>query len=299
MADYSEIGSENAELLQAIIDGETYDGEATSRNAAILKSIIDKEEYTDDPQSEIEALLIQLKAVIEAGGDFSKVDISLSDYNNLTPAEKADATKIYFITGTDYLYYLNIKYKGEFPIVLESNNTVETTSVQQITLEKGYHYLFTTIYSGGQFTNAIIEAGSQRVFNQDGYDRVIYVISTQDAEVTYTARGGIDSNKYIKFRIKKNDVYDDSLMFTNTPQSAWNVSQSPTISVEKDSYYMITYKASEAPNITGATPVCYTYIGETDAKKSISMIIKATADSITISDYNENYSYFYYQKLTY
>lgn len=71
MADYSKIGSENAELLQAIIDGETYDGEATSRNAAILKSIIDKEEYTDAPQSKIEELLIQLKAVIESGGGSS------------------------------------------------------------------------------------------------------------------------------------------------------------------------------------------------------------------------------------
>jgi DNA-directed RNA polymerase subunit RPC12/RpoP len=29
------------------------------------------------------------------------------------------------------------------------------------------------------------------------------------------------------------------------------------------------------------------------------MIIKTTAASITIADYNTNYSYFYYQKLTY
>lgn len=293
--------SENSELLQALIDDEGYDGPVTSRNSAILNSIVKKTEYTEDPQSEIESLLLELKEVIESGGGggITEVDISQSDYDNLTPEEQADSTKMYFITGTYYIYYQGIRYVGEFPIVLESNNTVETTSVQTITLEKGYHYLFTTIYSSGQFTNAVIEAGNARVFNQDGYDRTIYVISTQDAEVTYTARGGIDSNKYIKFRIKKDDVYDDSLMFTNTVQSTWNVSQSPTISVDKDAYYMITYKASEAPNITGATPVCYTYIGETDAKKSISMIIKATANSITIADYNTNYSYFYYQKLTY
>lgn len=293
--------SENSELLQALIDDEGYDGPVTSRNSAILDSIVKKKEYTEEPQSEIESLLLELKEVIESGGGggITKVDISQSDYDNLTPEEQADSTKMYFIIGTYYIYYQGIRYVGEFPIVLESNNTVETTSVQTITLEKGYHYLFTTIYSSGQFTNAVIEAGSARVFNQDGYDRTIYVISTQDAEVTYTARGGIDSNKYIKFRIKKDDVYDDSLMFTNTVQSTWNVSQSPTISVDKDAYYMITYKASEAPNITGATPVCYTYIGETDAKKSISMIIKATANSITIADYNTNYSYFYYQKLTY
>ena len=233
------------------------------------------------------------------GGDITSVTLTQAEYDLLTPTQKADASKLYIISNTTYIYWKGIKYNGDFPIDLESNNTVETTSVQTITLEKGYHYLFTTIYSSGQFTNATIEAGNSRVFNQDGYDRTIYVISTQDAEVTYTARGGIDSNKYIKFRIKKDDVYDDSLMFTNTPNSTWNVSQSPTISVDKDAYYMITYKASEAPNITGATPVCYTYIGETDAKKSISMIIKTTAASITIADYNTNYSYFYYQKLTY
>lgn len=234
-----------------------------------------------------------------SGGGITEVDITQVAYDLLSPEEKADTTKIYFITNTTYFYYGGIKYNGEFPIDLSSDNTVETTSTQTITLEKGYHYLFTTIYSGGQFTNAVIEAGSQRVFNQDGYDRVIYVISTQDTTVTYTQRGGIDSNKYIKFRIQQDGIEKDDLMFTNTPQSAWNVSQSPTISVEKDSYYMISYKASAAPNITGATPVCYTYIGETDAKKSISMIIKANSNSITISDYNENYQYFYYQKLTY
>lgn len=198
-----------------------------------------------------------------------------------------------------YFYYMGIKYKGEFPIEIESDNTVITTSTQGVTLEKGCHYLMTTIYSGGVFTNANIEAGATRVFNTDGYDRTIYIISTSATNVSYSRTGGIDPNKFVKFRIKQNGEYVDDLAFTNALQSAWSVSQSPTISVEKDAYYMITYKASAAPNITNATPVCYAYIGETDAKKSISMIIKANDDSITINDYNTSYSYFYYQKLIY
>lgn len=198
-----------------------------------------------------------------------------------------------------YFYYMDIRYKGEFPIEIESDNTLITTSSPGVTLEEGYHYLMTTIYSGGVFTNANIEAGATRVFNTDGYDRTIYIISTSATNISYSRTGGIDPNKFVKFRIKQNGEYVDDLAFTNALQSAWSVSQSPTITVEKGSYYMITYKASAAPNITNATPVCYAYIGETDAKKSISMIIKANEDSITINDYNTNYSYFYYQKLIY
>ena len=43
-------------------------GEDWGRNAAILQATIDGTEYTDPPQSRIEALLLELKAVIEAGG---------------------------------------------------------------------------------------------------------------------------------------------------------------------------------------------------------------------------------------
>lgn len=231
--------------------------------------------------------------------DLDKINLTQAEYDLLSQAQKEDATKIYFITGTGYMYYMDIKYNGVFPIEIESDNTLITTSSQSVTLEKGYHYLMTTIYSGGAFGNATIEGGASRVFNTDGYDRTIYIISTSATNVTYSRSGSLDSNKFVKFRIKQNGEYVDDLMFTNTPQSAWSMSQSPTITVEKGSYYMITYKASAAPNITNATPVCYAYIGETDAKKSISMIIKANENSITINDYNTNYSYFYYQKLIY
>lgn len=39
-----------------------------SRSEAILQATINGEEYTDYPQSRIEELLLELKAVIEAGG---------------------------------------------------------------------------------------------------------------------------------------------------------------------------------------------------------------------------------------
>lgn len=61
MADYSEVGGENVNVLKALINGEEYEGPITSRNSAIIKSIIDNTEYTDEAKSEIEALLLQLK----------------------------------------------------------------------------------------------------------------------------------------------------------------------------------------------------------------------------------------------
>jgi hypothetical protein len=199
-----------------------------------------------------------------------------------------------------YLYYMDKKYETEVPIELESDNTIVTTSTNTVTLEAGYHYLFTTIYSGGAFNpETVKEGGTSRVFNTDGYDRVMYIVSTGSANVTYGRSGSIDSNKYIKFRIKKGGEYADDFIFKNASaiDTAFEVSNSPTLNLEAGKYYMISYKASLAPNLTGATPICYAYLGETDAKKSISMIIRADSDTVVISDYNTSYSYFYYQKL--
>ena len=65
--DYARPGGENVELLQALIDdAESYTKDTHSRNAEILKSIINNTEYTDPPQSEIEELLLELKAHIAA-----------------------------------------------------------------------------------------------------------------------------------------------------------------------------------------------------------------------------------------
>ena len=50
------------------------------RNAAILQATIDGTPYTDPPQSRIEELLIELKAVIEAGGGGG----GTTNYNGLT-----------------------------------------------------------------------------------------------------------------------------------------------------------------------------------------------------------------------
>ena len=68
MSDYSINNSENAELLQDIIDeAPSYTKPTGSRNAEILKSIINGTPYTAEPQSEIEELLLQLKE--EGPGD--------------------------------------------------------------------------------------------------------------------------------------------------------------------------------------------------------------------------------------
>lgn len=62
MPDYSKINSENAELLQDIVDDTpSYTKPTNSRNAAIMKSIINGTPYNEEPQSEIEELLLELK----------------------------------------------------------------------------------------------------------------------------------------------------------------------------------------------------------------------------------------------
>lgn len=60
--------SRNEEILSAIINDGTYDGDAESRNEAILLSILNDTEYEEEPQSRMEDLLLQLKEKIEEGG---------------------------------------------------------------------------------------------------------------------------------------------------------------------------------------------------------------------------------------
>jgi hypothetical protein len=70
--------SENVRLLQALIDdAPEYTEETNSRNANILKSIINNTEYIDAPQSEIEELLLRLKAKI--GGEIEVDELTVTE----------------------------------------------------------------------------------------------------------------------------------------------------------------------------------------------------------------------------
>jgi hypothetical protein len=74
---YSRVGGENVRLLQALIDeAPSYTKPTNSRNANILKSIINNTEYNEPPQSEIEELLIALKAKI--GGEIEVNELTVT-----------------------------------------------------------------------------------------------------------------------------------------------------------------------------------------------------------------------------
>lgn len=76
--DYPITNSENARLLQALIDeAPSYTQETNSRNAEILKSIINNTEYTDAPQSEIEELLLRLK--VKIGGEIEVDELTVTE----------------------------------------------------------------------------------------------------------------------------------------------------------------------------------------------------------------------------
>ena len=59
--------SREEDILEAIINDESYDKTPQSRNEEILLSIINDTEYTKTPQSRIEELYLQLKEKIGPG----------------------------------------------------------------------------------------------------------------------------------------------------------------------------------------------------------------------------------------
>lgn len=117
MPDYSVVESENAELLQDIIDGETsYTKDTHSRNAEILKSIINGTEYDEEPQSEIEELLLELKNHAGGGDLIGKFIIDESgDTKILTGVCADDMT----ISGVDSVADSSFRY------ILIKNITIE------------------------------------------------------------------------------------------------------------------------------------------------------------------------------
>ena len=241
-----------------------------------------------------------LASDIGGGGGSSIAQYSMDAYMALSTETKNNGT-LYMVSdaGSNYIYYMsNLYAKTSKPITLESDNTaITTTSTSAVTLEEGYHYFFSTVYSGSNFSGATIEAGGARAFNIDGYDRVLTIIRADQASVQYPRAGTISPNYFIKFRIKQGTEYNDGLEFKNgtTAQSEWSTSTSPTINVKKGEHYMITYKGYDTISITGANVICSCYIGDADSKKSVSALITATANTITVANYTV--SNFYYLEL--
>lgn len=70
-----------------------------SRTEAILRATIDGQEYNNLPESRIEALLLELKEVIEAGGGGGT-----TDYNQLTNKPQINGHELEGNMSTDDLH---------------------------------------------------------------------------------------------------------------------------------------------------------------------------------------------------
>lgn len=71
-----------------------------SRTEAILRATIDGQEYNNLPESRIEALLLELKEVIEAGGGGG----GTTDYNQLTNKPQINGHELEGNMSTDDLH---------------------------------------------------------------------------------------------------------------------------------------------------------------------------------------------------
>lgn len=138
MANYSEVGGENVELLRAIINDTPYTGEITSRNSAILDSIIKGSAYTDPPQSEIEALLLDLKEKIEGGGSIEVEELNVTENGTYT----ADIGKAFNPVNVDIaspvLITKNITANGVYNASADNADGYATANVNVPLPENAY-----------------------------------------------------------------------------------------------------------------------------------------------------------------
>lgn len=102
-----------------------------SRNEQILRATIDGTEYTDEPQSRIEALLLELKESIEAGGSAGGIDYSTEEQD--TGLKWIDGKTIY-----QKVYTFNTMHSGySIPLgfnvdtIIKMNGCVYTSTHEQ------------------------------------------------------------------------------------------------------------------------------------------------------------------------
>lgn len=167
---------------------------------------------------------------------------------------------------------------------LEIGEAIEGTAV---TLEKDACYLFTTVYNGGTFNNAIIEGGTSGiVVNIDELGRAFAIIRATASNVTYSNGGAITPNKFVPLILKKNDEVVKSFEFADL-----TFSNGASISANVGEYYLIMTTSED--EFAGADVIGHYSIGiTTTATQSYIYVVKATAESIS-----QGSNTLYYNKL--
>lgn len=198
MADYSKVGGENAALLNAIINDESYDGEITSRNSAILKSIIDDTEYTEEPQSEIEELLLELKEKIEGGSGKAELLVlgAQQHWDDGEDTETHEPVPLDLTEGEKFSEYLEYTPPAEGDAIRSGSFTV---------IKPFYGVIVPWVI------NAQSSGGAPReklIYNNTDY--IVQTFSDYDVEYFKTPTSDADSVGGfvpLTFNFKENDIF--------------------------------------------------------------------------------------------
>lgn len=190
--------SENADLLQALIDGDpSYTKDTNSRNSTILKSIINNTEYNDPPQSEIEELLLELKEM-GIGGSVPELLV----YGHQDKWDDGGKTE----TGS--LVPLTLDEHEDFSTYLEYIPPTEGDTVRSGTfkvLKPFYGVIVPWV------TNAKSSGGPPRevlYYNGDNYNEETFSLYNIDYFITDgTGEGAVGGFVPLTFNFKKDDVF--------------------------------------------------------------------------------------------
>ena len=180
-------------------------GEDWGRNAAILQAIIDGTEYTDPPQSRIEALLLELKAVIEAGGGGG----GTTNYNGLTNKPQINSVTLQGNLSTADLGI-------EIPTVDDAISGTSENPVQNKIIKGALDGKEDTL----TFDNAPT-AGSNNPVKSDG---IKTALDAKQDTLTFDNAPTAGSNNPVKSDGIKTalDAKQDTLTFDNAPTAGSN-----------------------------------------------------------------------------
>lgn len=174
---------------------------------------------------------------------------------------------------------------------ISGSTDIVQTMDRSVSVDNNSLYMFSSVYSGSSFSGAnIIIGNTAGVYNASGLDRILPYIKTTGTIVSYDRYGTIDYNKYINFKIYKDN--DDISSVVTGGTVSYVRSSGGFTAVPGKVYSCLSDPGQYTGDITGGIVLCRTVTGSVNnpSVNNANMLILATDTTIAYSGGNLYYA---------